>query len=547
MSTALRQPMRSPTPAPASDFAGTGQLLRLYLRRDRIVAPLWILLLSLPLASVYVGSIEKLYPTQSGRAEMAATIMSSPAQRAMYGNVYNDSLGAVGLWKAGIYGTLIAVATILTVIRHTRADEEAGRAELLGSTAVGRYAGLTAALLLTYGATVLTGLIGFVALLGTAVPAAGSLAFCLGLTGSGLVFGSVAAVAAQLSPSARTCRGISFSALGAAFALRAVGDASSATGSSVLSWLSPLGWSLQVRAFAGDRFAVLGLHVITCAALTALAYALIARRDVGAGLFPERPGPATASASLSGPFGLAWRVSRGSVLLWTVGICLYGLMIGSVAHGIGDELGDAGAAHDFVTRVGGTGAIEQAFITVAFTMVAMVASAFVVSLTLRLHQEEDAGRAETVLAGSVSRTHWLASYLVLTMLASALAVLLAGAIAGLVYAAAAGDMGRVPDVVGAAAVQLPGVWLLAAATVLIVAVTPRFAPAAWAVLVGFIALFLLGSLAGFPAWLLDLEPYSHAPRVGIGAFTGWPLLWLLLLDAALIALGFTAFRRRDLR
>ena len=74
--------------------------------------------------------------------------MASPAQRALYGNVYGDSLGATGIWKAGMFHVLIAVAVILTVIRHTRADEETGRAELIDSTAVGRYASLTAALLL---------------------------------------------------------------------------------------------------------------------------------------------------------------------------------------------------------------------------------------------------------------------------------------------------------------------------------------------------------------------------------------------------------------
>ena len=72
--------------------------------------------------------------------------MASPAQRALYGNVYGDSLGATGIWKAGMFHVLIAVAVILTVIRHTRADEETGRAELIDSTAVGRYANLTAAL-----------------------------------------------------------------------------------------------------------------------------------------------------------------------------------------------------------------------------------------------------------------------------------------------------------------------------------------------------------------------------------------------------------------
>ena len=212
-------------PARGSLFTGTVALLRLYLRRDRIVLPLWVLLLSVPLATVYVGSIGAVYPTQADRAVLAATIMASPAQRALYGCVYNDSLGAVGIWKASIFHLLIAVAVILTVIRHTRADEETGRTELIDSTAVGRYASLTAALLLASGASILTGLVGFAGLLTADVPAAGSLAFGLALACSGLVFTAVAGVAAQLSPSARFARGAAFAALALAFTLRAVGDA----------------------------------------------------------------------------------------------------------------------------------------------------------------------------------------------------------------------------------------------------------------------------------------------------------------------------------
>jgi ABC-2 type transport system permease protein len=69
---------------------------------------------------------------------------------------------------------------------------------------------------------------------------------------------------------------------------------------------------------------------------------------------------------------------------------------------------------------------------------------------------------------------------------------------------------------------------------------------AWGVLVGIIALYLIGSLAGFPQWLLDLEPFAHIPRVG-SDFTVVPVLWLLAIDAVLIAVGAMAFRRRDLR
>ena len=531
------------TPSRASAFTGTLGMLRLYLRRDRIVLPLWVLLLSMPLATVYIGGIEKVYPDQPARAGFAAMIMASPAQRALYGNIYNDSLGATGIWKAGMFHLLIGVAVILTVVRHTRADEESGRAELIDSTVVGRYASLTAALLLSFGASLLTGFIGAAGLLGTNVPAHGSLAFGAALACSGLVFTAAAAVTAQLSTSARFARSAAFAVLATAFTLRAAGDA----GSAGLSWLSPLGWSLQVRPYAGDRWWVLTLHLATTALLTVLAYRLLAARDVGAGLVAERPGPSGASPLLRNAFGLAWRLDRGALLLWTVGLCLYGLLIGSIVHGIGDELGGE-TARDVIVRMGGSHVVEQAFVAVAFCMLGMMAAAFAISLTLRLHQEEAGQHAEALLGGSLSRSRWVAGHLMLSLLGSALAIVTAGVVAGLTYGVTSHDVGgKLLMVVGTALVQLPAVWLPAAIAVALFGLMPRFAPAAWGFLVGFVALYLIGELSGFPQWVLDLEPFAHVPLVSDSNFTPVPLLVLLLLDAALIAMGVAAFRRRDVQ
>jgi ABC-2 type transport system permease protein len=527
-----------------SNFSGTLGLLRLYLRRDRIVAPLWILLLSVPLATVYVSSIEAVYPTQADRTAFAATIMASPAQRALYGNVYGDSLGATGVWKAGMFHLLIAVAVILTMIRHTRADEETGRTELIDSTAVGRYANLTAALLLCCGASILTGLIGMAGLLTLDIPAGGSVAFGLALACSGLVFTAVAAVTAQLSPSARFARGAAFGVLAAAFTLRAVGDASDG----VLSWFSPLGWALLVKPYAGDHFWVLLLSVATTAALIVVAYQLLSRRDVGSGMIAERSGRARAGSALGGPMGLAWRLSRGSLVLWTVGLCLYGLLIGSVVNGIGGEIGKDGVAQQVVARLGGTDALEQGFVAIAFSMLGMVASAFVISLSLRLHQEEASQRAETLLAGAVGRTRWLASHLVIAILGSAAALMIAAVAAGVAWGSAAGEVGnKLSMTLGTAAVQLPAIWLSVAVTVTLFGLLPRYTPVAWGALVAFIALYMLGSLANSPQWLLDLTPFSHTPHVGSGSFVATPLIWLLVIDVALITLGVMAFRRRDIR
>jgi ABC-2 type transport system permease protein len=521
-------------------------MLRLNLRRDRMVLPPWVLLLSVPPATVYVASIEKVYPNQAARAGFSASVTASPAQRAVYGQIYNDSLGATGIWKAGIFHLLIAVAVIITVVRHTRAEEETGRAELIGSTPVGRNAILTAALLMSAGASIITGAICAAALLATDVAPSGSLAFGAALSSSGLFFTALAALAAQLSSSARVTRGVGFSVLAAAFAMRAVGDAGSGM-QTWLSWLSPLGWSLQVRPYAGDRWWVLLLPITAAALLTMSAYCLLGRRDLGAGLIAERRGRGTAAPLLRDALGLAWRLDRSSVLAWTAGLSLYGLLIGSVVPGIGTEAGNSPTVRQIVARMGGSGALQQSFVAASFCLLAMLAAALSVSLCLRPHQEESSRRAETLLAGAVHRGSWLTSHVAVAMCGSAAALLLAGLAAGVTYGVAVGDVGgKLPTVLMTAAVQLPAGWLAPAVGVALFGAVPRVTPVVWAVLAGFVALYLLGSLSSSSQWLLDLEPFAHTPRVGEG-FTAVPLLTLLAIDAALMASGVLSFRRRDLR
>jgi ABC-2 type transport system permease protein len=133
------------------------------------------------------------------------------------------------------------------------------------------------------------------------------------------------------------------------------------------------------------------------------------------------------------------------------------------------------------------------------------------------------------------------------MCGSAAALLLAGLAAGVTYGVAVGDVGgKLPTVLMTAAVQLPAGWLAPAVGVALFGAVPRVTPVVWAVLAGFVALYLLGSLSSSSQWLLDLEPFAHTPRVGEG-FTAVPLLTLLAIDAALMASGVLSFRRRDLR
>ncbi|MGW0180512.1 ABC transporter permease [Nocardia sp. NPDC003345] len=537
------------SPSAGTGFTGTLRLLRLYLRRDRIVAPLWILLLSLPLGGVYVASIESVYPTAADRASFAATVLASPAQLAMYGPIYNDSPGAVGIWKAGMFHTLIAVATILTVIRHTRAEEETGRGEILSATSVGRYANLTAALLLAGGGALLTGLLGAVSLTASDVPAAGSLGFGLALAGSGMVFAGVAAVTAQVCTGARLARGLAFTVLAVTYTLRAVGDAQAGAGPvNPLTWLSPQGWSLQIRPYAGDRWWVLVLHIALLAVLLGAAYTLLRRRDIGAGLIAERLGPPAAGPALAGPLGLAARLQRGSLLAWTIGVGLYGLVIGSVVNGIGDSFAENETLRDLITRMGGSDSIEDSFLGYAFTLLGVAGAAYAVSAALRPAAEESGGHAESVLTGAVGRLRWTASHLVFAFGGPVLVMLSAGVLGGLTYGIAAGDIaGEMPGVVAAALVQLPAIWFFAAVTVALFGLVPRWAAVAWGLLVAAVAVFLLGSISGAPQWFRDLEPFSHAPKLPGSEFTVTPVVTVVVIAAVLLAAGLAGIRGRDMR
>ncbi|UAK31662.1 ABC transporter permease [Nocardia asteroides] len=527
----------------SGDFAGTGRLLRLYLRRDRVVLPLWTLLIGL-MPALQVVSVKDLYDNQAALDSFARTTADSPALTAMYGPVFSSALGSIGTWKAGAMYTMIAIATVLTVIRHTRVEEETGRAELVGATSIGRYAGLTATLIMTYSGALLAGIVCAVSLSAADLPGAGSVAFGAALAASGIVWAAVAGVAAQVSAGARVARGVAFSALGAAFALRAVGDA----GNGVLSWFSPIGWSLQIRPYADERWWVLIASAAVAVLGTAVAYALLGNRDIGSGLIAERPGPPAAAPGLSGPFGLAWRLQRGTLLAWMVGFALYGLLIGGAVSSVGDMLDGSASIRDMVTRMGGSQQLQDSFVTYAITMLAAAAAAYSVSAALRLHDEESSARVEATLSGAIGRGRYALSHIGFALLGPAAALLVSGVAIGIVYGASDGDLGtKLPQSIGAAAVQVPAVWVVTGIAVALYGLAPRFAPVAWGVLSTMVVIFFVGSLDGLPQWMVDLVPFVHPPKVPGAEFHAQPVLWLLAVAALLLGIGVAAFRRRDLR
>ncbi|WP_367321749.1 ABC transporter permease [Streptomyces sp. HUAS ZL42] len=517
-------------------LAGTGTLLRFALRRDRAMIPIWVgvnalMVLSMP------NTLKGLYGTPAERADLLRQMETNASFRALIGPVFGDSLGALTAWRVGVYaGALAAVMSLLIVVRHTRDEEESGRQELLASGMVGRRASLTAALLAAVVANAVLSLLVTAGLAGQGAP--GALAFGLGIAGVGLVFATMAAILAQLTESARLARGLTAAVLGAAFVLRAAGDSATDDGSSVLTWLSPIGWLENLRAFADERWWVLLLFVAAAVVQGAVAYELAGRRDVGMSFLPTRPGPAVGRLGTAG--ALARRLQRGSVLGWSVGFFLAGVVYGGMTEGAADLVGDNERAREIFERMGGQSGLTDAFLASMVAMLGLVAALYVVASVLRLHGEETSGRAEPVLANAVGRLRWAAGHLVIAFGGAALIMLLAG------LGLAAGYGKEAGPILGASLVQLPAVWVVGGVAVLLYGVWPRAAVAAWGVAGAVLLIGWVGPALDAPQVVLDLSPFGHLPKLP-GAEMAWgPVVLLTLLASALVGAGLVGLRRRDL-
>jgi polyether ionophore transport system permease protein len=525
-------------------FTGTKSLLRLALRRDRILVPVWILVFVFFAASS-AGASVGLYDTLESRQSLMTSTNASPSLLALYGWVFDDSLGAVSLYKLIALGAAgVAVLTFLLTIRHTRAEEETGRLELIGAAVVGRYAPLTSALIVSMGTSVVLGVLSALGLMSAKLPATGSFVFGLGWAATGIVFAAVAGVAAQLTESARAARGIAGAVLGGAYLIRAIGDSTGTDGPTWFSWLSPLAWSAHGRPFAGDRWWALLIPIVFAGVLVLGAFALVDRRDVGAGLLPDRPGPARGAAGLGSAFGLAWRLQRGALLGWSIAYVIAGLVFGGIATNVGD-LANSDSARDMITKLGGQQGLTDAFMATEMGFLAMITAAFGIQAASRLRTEETTLRAEPVLATATSRIRWALSHILIALLGATVLLTVAGLAAGLSYGAAS-DMGQFGRVFGAALAQLPSAWMLTGIVVAVFGLVPEWSIAGWIALSVFVLIGFVGPILGLSQWAMDISPFTHTPKLPGTTFTAVPLVWLTGIAAVGLIAGLAGLRRRDI-
>ena len=520
---------------------GAGVLLRAYLRRDRWLLFWW----STGGAVLYWSqaiSVEGLYQTQAEFDRAAAAMESNPALVAMTGPARAlNTVGGQVTWQSAAFGAIMAgLMSMFIVGRHTRGEEESGRDELVRASAVGRRAPVTATVLEVVLANALFGTLVAASLVSVPLAVADSVALGVGAALAGAAFGGVALVAAQLTSTTRATYGLTGAVLAGAYALRAVGD----VGNEVLSWLSPIGWYQQMYAFSGLRWWPALPLAALAVVMVAAAYAVLERRDIGAGILAARPGPPHASRALGTSFGLAWRLQRGSVIGWALGLALTGLAYGSIGDSAGDLIGDNPAAEQMLTA--GAGDIVAGFQAVSLVMLALLTAGFAVSSALRPRGEELAGRAEPVLATAAWRSRWLLGNVAVTVLGTVLVLGVAGLGMGVGYALVTGKGDAIWPLTWQTLTWLPAVLVLSGLTRLLHGVRPRLATLGWLGLGYAVVVLVLAEVLRFPDWMRDLSPFEHLALVPAADFDAAAFAGVLGVATLLGLTGWFAFTRRDI-
>jgi ABC-2 type transport system permease protein len=534
-------------------WTGGLRLTRLAVRRDRVTVPAWILGLG-----AFVAATTALFEHDFVDVEdvvRETRLVATNAGMRMLGLVSGATVGGYMLHREYVMlAALAALMSTLLVVRHTRQNEELGRAEVLGSAVVGRKAALAAAVATGVAANVLLACVLGLAIVVAGQPVAGSFLAGASVASVGLVFVGVAAVSSQLASTTRGASGIAGGVLALAFLLSGVGNMLGSVDESGLTvdsawpvWLSPIGWGQQVRPFGGDHAWPLVLSVLLCGALVVLAFALVGRRDIGRGLWREPEAPSAAPRSLLSPTGLAWRLQRGAVLGWALGMLGFGLVLGGITEQISTV---GGGTAEWYTRTGGTDVVVDAFLTSIIGMAGMFVSIYAVQVLLRIRVDETGGTAESVLATGVTRPRWLVGHLAGTLAGAVLLLVVFGAAMGLAAGLVLGDGAiHLLEMTSAGLVQLPGVMVVGGAVTALVGVLPRAATAlSWVLLV--VALVvgpMFGPGLGLPAWVQDLSPFTHVPKYPATDPSAVPLLLLAGTGLALTLVGVLATRRRDLR
>ena len=494
----------------------------------------------------------KTFPTASSRATLARSFGANRGIAALLGPARGiDTVAGFTAWRTlGIVAVVGAIWGLLAATRLLRAEEEAGRWELLLSGPVTRRGATVQALLgLACGWVGLWAVTALCTLAGGAskdvkFPVTGSLFLATALVLPALVFLGVGALASQLAQTRRQANVVGGAVLGASYLLRMAADAG--TGLTWLRWASPLGWAEELHPFAGSHLLPLVPVVLTVAVTASAAVGLAAVRDVGSGALPDREVRRARLALLDGPTSLSARLALPPAIAWTLALAAMGMVVGLVAQSASSVVTSSTTIEDMLARLGGHAAGAAAYIGFALVFAAALVALAMAGFIGATRGEEAEGHLDNLLVRPVARRRWLAGRVGVGAVIAVVASSVTGVAAWL--GAATQDTGLGFGELARAGVNLapPALFLLGTG-VLVFGLRPRLAPLyAYAVVTWSFVVQLVAALVTTNRLVIDSSLFHHMAPAPATDPNLTSAVWLIGLGAVAAAGGIAAFERRDL-
>lgn len=497
------------------------------------------------IACMYAGArgIGALYPTARERTAYASIAADLTSQKALQGpGVGLTTTGGIAVFEVGWYLTIaVALINIVVVIRNTRAQEAAGRLELLRAGRFGVHANSVSVMVLAAGADVLLGLGVAAALAAAGAGGSGAIAFGVATAAIGIVFAALALVAGQVTEHARGAYGIACGALAVAYVVRAWGDVADAE---VMRLVSPLGAAQAVHPFGQTRW----WPVLVCAgvAVAALAGALLLERmrDYDAGLLRPSTGAATAGRFTRTIPGLIIRNARATTAIWAASAAGLGIGFGAAARDVGEVA--AGTQGMLNLLAGFNVNVLDGFLAMSVLLLTVAAGGAVIAHVSALRTEELAGRADLLLSGTVRKWRLAATHITISVTIGGALLVAVGAGLGVSHGLRSSDPGQVVRLLVASLAQLPAVVFFAGVTMAVVGLVPRLGWLPWVVLAGSAVVSVLGPSMKLSATVMNSSVFDHVPRLpGVPVDIVAPLT-VLAVGVVLAVAGVVGFARRDL-
>lgn len=518
-----------------SSFAGLPGLLRLALRRERW----WIVWTVAAFAGTCLATatqMEKLAGDLPDRVALQQSMAVTPAFALLLGDfTHPDTVASTVSWRVGLFmAGALAVLAVLTVVRHTRAEEEAGRTELLGAGRVGRLAPMSAGVVSAIVTVVLAAIASAVTLAGFGATAGQVATYAVALALPAFAAVGLAAIAAEVASTARAAKGL---AIGVVLLLYVVRGVTDLRGLRVPTQLNPFGWIDVIDAFGSPTWWPVAAALGGLAVMLGIAASSALRRDLGAGLLRVGSGRARARG-LRGVVSLEIRQTWRNLLGWVVVVALFGLFVGSVKPDLTDIAGSTPQIQGVLESLGGSGAVTDAFESVMSQLFGIAAACWAIAHVGAARGEETSGRLETTLSTAVSRPRVLLTTAALAFAGVVVLQLTAALSDGLIG-------GGLADSLAANLARVPAAWLLAAVALLLFAARPAWLALGWLLAVFSVLAGPYGDLLGVPDWLRSFSVFQHVPNVPVESVEWPPLAAMTAATAALVALAVAAFDRRD--